>query len=87
MSTDTLCPLTSDLSGPQRRCAPRRVRRAPPHRDVDIQARAISADRKDVQMVRDIAAETVDDGFAFDTSTATAETIRDRTSTAASASP
>ena len=49
-----------------------------PTRDVDIQARAISGDRDDVlQLVRDIAAETIDDGLAFDTSTATAETIRD----------
>lgn len=49
-----------------------------PTRDVDVQARAIAGEREDVlNLVREIAAVTVDDGLIFGTDTATAEIIRD----------
>lgn len=49
-----------------------------PTRDVDVQAHAVRGERDDVlQIVREIAAVSVDDGLAFDVERATAEIIRE----------
>lgn len=64
--------------GAQGWCAARRVRRATPTRDIDLQASALPSDAKHVlAVVRDVASIVRDDGLVYDASTASAEPIRD----------